>query len=181
MTARRLPSRYHPALVALHWLLAVLLLFMLGMGTFSLANMPNTAPEKLFALRGHMVFGLAVLVLTLARLALRLRTPRPAPAGSGHPLLDRLARMAHPALYALVILMAASGIALAAMAGLPGIVFGGAGSLPESFSAFLPRTAHGVIAKLLLVLIGLHVAAALYHQLGRRDGLMSRMGFGRKA
>lgn len=57
------PSRYHPALVALHWLLAAGLLFALGMGTLSLKELPNASPEKLFALRGHMVFGVALLVL----------------------------------------------------------------------------------------------------------------------
>jgi cytochrome b561 len=38
---------------------------------------------------------------------------------------------------------------------------------------------HAVTARVMLVLIGLHVLAALYHQLVQRDGLLSRMVSGR--
>ena len=40
-------NRYHTALVLLHWLLAVLLVLALVMGSQVLAELPNTAPEKL--------------------------------------------------------------------------------------------------------------------------------------
>ncbi len=175
------PSRYHPALVALHWLLAVLLIVALAMGTFWLTAIPNSSPEKLFALRGHMIVGMLILVLMLIRLVVRLVTARPVAAVTGNPLLDKLAVAAHYAFYVLVIVMAGSGLATSIQAGLPDIVFGGSGApLPESFKVFAPRLAHGVIAKLLMALIALHVAAALYHQLVRKDGLFSRMWFGRR-
>ncbi len=38
--------------------------------------------------------------------------------------------------------------------------------------------AHGVIATLLGLLIAAHVAAGLYHQFIRKDGLFGRMWFG---
>jgi len=177
----RAVERYHPALVVLHWLLAAALLFALAMGTLSLKEIPNASPDKLFALRGHMAFGVALLALTLVRLAVRSLTRRPPPAATGSALLDRLARVVHGALYLAVILMAASGIALAVQAGLPGIVFGGSGApLPESFAAFAPRRAHGLLAQLLLVLVAIHVLAALWHHFVRRDGLLGRMAFGRR-
>lgn len=181
-TAGATPAvRYHPALVVLHWLLAAALLFVLAMGTLSLREIPNTSPDKLFALRGHMAFGVALLVLTLVRLAVRAGTRRPPPAATGSALLDRLGPFAHGALYVAVVLMAASGIALALQAGLPGIVFGGTGApLPESFASFTPRKAHGLLAKLLMVLIAVHVAGALYHQFVRRDGLLGRVSLGRR-
>lgn len=174
------PTRHHPALVVLHWLLAVLLVVALAMGTLSLQNLPNSSPDKVFALRGHMIAGGLILVLMLARLVLRLRTRRPAAVSTGHPALDRLAPAMHAALYGLVFVMAGSGIGMAVLAGLPAIVFGGVGSLPANFDALLPRAVHGAAAALLMALIALHVAAALYHQFVRRDGLMSRMGFGRR-
>ncbi|MEO0931222.1 MAG: cytochrome b/b6 domain-containing protein [Pseudomonadota bacterium] len=40
--------------------------------------------------------------------------------------------------------------------------------------------AHGFIALLLVALIVLHIAAALYHQVVLKDGLMRRMWFGRR-
>ena len=60
----------------------------------------------------------------------------------------------------------------------PGIVFGGVGNRPVNVDALPPRAVHGIVAKLLMLAIGLHIAAALCHQFVRRDGLLSRMGFG---
>jgi cytochrome b561 len=173
-------EKYHPVLVALHWLLAALVVFMLVMGMASLEEIPNSSPDKLFALRGHMVIGITILALMLVRLVVRFSTRRPPAATTGHPLLDRAAALAHYGLYALVILMAASGVATALSAGLPDIVFGGSGKpLPESFAAFPARTVHGIVASLLAFLVLVHIIAALWHHFVRRDGLLRRMSFSR--
>lgn len=174
------PNRYHPAMVTLHWLLALMLIVALGMGAFALKTVPNNSPDKIGALQVHMIAGGLILLLTLLRLFVRLKTTHPAPAATGNALLDRLAPATHWSLYLLVFLMAGSGIAMAVLAGLPGIVFGGVGSLPLNFDALPPRTVHGIVAKLLMLAIGLHLAAALYHQFIRRDRLLSRMGFGQR-
>jgi len=54
------------------------------------------------------------------------------------------------------------------------------GDLPADFWAFPVRTVHFMISRALMALIALHVAAALYHTLIRRDGLLGRMLFGRR-
>lgn len=175
------PMKYHPALIALHWLLAFMIVLSLCMGSVVLKELSNASPGKLAALRGHMLAGISILALMLARLVVRLRTAKPAPASLGNPMLDGLKVATHYGLYALVILMAASGIALSQQAGLPGAVFGGSGAaLPESFGAFSARLAHGLVAKALVALVALHALAALYHHLVRRDGLLLRMGFGNR-
>ena len=56
-------SRYHPLLVALHWLLAVLILAALAVGFLALANMPNADPAKIAVLRWHMAGGMLILAL----------------------------------------------------------------------------------------------------------------------
>ncbi|RVT82204.1 cytochrome b [Rhodobacteraceae bacterium CCMM004] len=171
--------RYHPALVLLHWLIAVLLFAALGIGWLVLSEIPNSDPGKLTVLRAHMIAGAVLLILTVVRLAVRRRTAHPPPAESGHPLLDTLAVAMHWALYAAVLAMIGSGIALSAAAGLPEVVFFGSGAaLPADFDAYAARTVHGAVATLLGVLILGHVAAALYHHLIRRDGLLRRMWFG---
>jgi cytochrome b561 len=71
------PSRYHPALVSLHWLLALLIMLAMGMSTFVLKEIPNTSPDKLGALQGHMLMGLAIGALMMVRLIVRLRTSHP--------------------------------------------------------------------------------------------------------
>jgi cytochrome b561 len=173
-------GRYHPLLVSLHWLLAIMIVFSLGMGMFALKEIANSSPDKILALRVHMIAGILILVFTLVRFAVRFIASRPDPATTGNGLLDKIAVITHYGLYLLVILMAASGTAMSLQAGLPAIVFGGSDTpLPESFAIYAPRLAHGVISKLLLALATLHALAALYHQFVRRDKLLSRMWFGR--
>ncbi len=117
--------RYHPALVALHWISAVLILVALATGTFWLKTTPNSSPDKIAQLAAHMALGIAILVLTVGRVAVRNITPLPERANAGHVLLDRLAVATHYGLYAAIILMAVSGIVTAAVADLPAVVFGG--------------------------------------------------------
>ncbi len=174
-----LPTRYHPALVALHWVLALALGLALVMGTFSLAELSNASPAKIGALRGHMIVGIAIGALMLVRLLTRMRTTRPAPAD--HAGLDKLRGVVHAGLYLAVFLMAASGAATAWQAGLPDIVFGGNGAaLPESFAHLWSRAVHGWMAKVIAALVVLHVIGALFHQFGLRDRLLARMWFGRR-
>ncbi|HET9471399.1 MAG TPA: cytochrome b/b6 domain-containing protein, partial [Usitatibacter sp.] len=176
------PTRYHPILVALHWGLALFIVAALVLGMFVLKEIPNSSPDKLEALRAHMLGGMAILALMIARLVVRLSTARPERATTGVPALDRLAAISHYGFYGLVILMAGTGLATAYLADLFRIVLGHSGApLPESFLAFPTRVLHGYIAKLLAGLIALHVAAALYHQYGRKDGLLGRMAFGRRS
>lgn len=173
-------DRYHPALVVLHWLLALLLVFALAMGTFVLQSIPNTSPDKLAALQGHMIGGGLILVLMLVRLAVRWRTARPPAVSTGNALIDRVAPLVHAMLYLLVFVMAGSGIAMSVGADLPGIVFQSRGALPPDFSHLPTRALHGFVAQLLIALIALHALAALYHQFIRRDGLIGRMRLGRR-
>lgn len=174
------PTRYHALLISLHWLLAALTLLMLLYGAIVMAHMPNESAEKIPTLRWHMSIGFTIFVLTLIRLVVRLKTDKPAAATTGHALLDKLAPLAHGLLYLLVVLMVGSGIAISAAAGLPDIVFGASGTpLPHSLMIYPARVVHEIVAKAFLLVIVLHIAAALYHQLILKDGLMRRMRFGK--
>jgi cytochrome b561 len=174
-----LVSRYHPLLVVLHWILAVLVIAALALGALVMAKIPNTDPMKVEALRSHLIGGTLILVLMLARLVLRLRTEHPAAASARHPLLDRIAWVSHRLLYVAAIGMPVSGLILALQSRLPWILFGG-GKLPADFWVYSFRTVHYVFSRLLMMLIALHVAGALYHTLLLRDGLLGRMFFGRR-
>ena len=174
-------KRYHPILVILHWALAIMIIGGLIMGGFVLSETPNSDPFKMTALTAHMSMGMLILVLMIVRLMFRLFTKKPQAADIGNAMLNKSADMAHWAFYAVVIAMCASGIAIANAAGLPAIIFGGSGEpLPANFNDIPPRMAHGVIAKILGLLILSHVAAALYHQFVRKDGLLGRMWFGNR-
>lgn len=172
-----MPLRYHPLLVALHWLLALLVIGALVHGGVIMDAIPNDDPGKRGYYVFHMALGMTVLVLTLVRVAVRLTTAHPAPAPTGSVFLDRIAPLAHWALYVAVIGMAVSGIVLAQTSGL-GDALASQGEIPTRFRGYPARTAHGLLANLLILLIVLHFAAALWHQIVRRDGLMARMWFG---
>lgn len=175
-------TRYHPALVALHWLLAVLIILALVAGNVLLDAMPNSDPAKIDGLRSHMTIGLAILVLMIIRLTLHVFTAKPKPVDTGMKLINLGGKAAHWVLYILVFAMCASGIAIANITGLPDIVFAGSGAaLPATFDDIAPRVGHGVISKLLILVILAHLAAALWHHFLRKDGLLSRMWFGKRS
>ncbi|WP_136656453.1 cytochrome b/b6 domain-containing protein [Nitratireductor sp. XY-223] len=174
-------NRYHPLLVVLHWLVAIMILISLIVGGPMLADMKNSDPQKITALTGHMIWGLCIGGLMLARLAIRVFTRKPPLADTGHPTLNFGTQVAHAALYVLVFAMVASGLGIAFSADVFAIAFGGSdAALPASFNDIAARTAHGIVATLLLLLIALHVLGWAYHQFVRQDRLMGRMWFGRK-
>ena len=171
-------SRYHPLLVVLHWLLALLVPSALVLGTEVMAKIPNDSPAKIDALRGHMAGGVLILTLMLLRFLVRSRTALPPPATSGSSLLDRLARVSHYALYVGVIGMALAGLVLAIQSGIIAILVGEPAQIPRDFWVYNARLAHYLISRFLLLLIALHIAGALHHILVRKDGLLRRMWFG---
>lgn len=172
------PKRYHPLLVTLHWLVVILVFALFVVGK-SISRLPNDA-EKLTPLALHMSVGILTLVAIVFRFVMRMRLPRPTHASTGNALLDWVGKIVHYALYALVFLMAVSGLSLSIQAGLAPIVFGGSGTpLPMDFYDFAARALHGFIAPALLVTILLHVGAAFYHQLALKDNLLARMWYGK--
>ena len=173
-------SRYHPLLVTLHWLLAVLIIAALALGALVMVKVPNTDPMKIETLRHHMTGGFLILVLMLVRLLVRARTSHPTAAPTGHWALDRLAWLSHRVFYGAVLGMAGSGLIMALQTGLLSIALTGEGALPADFWEFPIRTVHYLLSRLLMGLISLHVAGALYHTLILKDGLLRRMIFGRR-
>ncbi|MEW6241852.1 MAG: cytochrome b/b6 domain-containing protein [Chloroflexota bacterium] len=171
------PKRYHPLMVTLHWLVVIMVfaLFVVGKSMSRLSN----DDAKLPSLAIHMSVGIITLVVIVFRFAMRMRLPKPTHASTGNGLLDWFGKAVHYALYALVFLMAVSGLSLSAQAGLTRIVFSGVGSLPADFFDFTARALHGYIAPALLLLVLLHIGAAFYHQLFIKDKLFSRMWYGK--
>jgi cytochrome b561 len=82
----------------------------------------------------------------------------------------------HSLLYVAILVLAASGIATLILSGAIPAILSGA-PLPD-FAGLLPRVTHGLVGRLLLVLLAAHIGAALWHQFIRRDRLLSRMGIG---
>lgn len=175
---KTIPTRYSPLMVTLHWLTVILVFAAIVFGKI-MTRLPNDDAAKLTLLAIHMLLGITMLVVIVVRFIARMKSPRPAYASTGSVFLDGLGKFAHYALYLFVFLIALSGFSLSIQAGLPAIVFGGAGSLPADFFDFAARALHGFIAPVLFLLILLHVGGAFYHQLFLKDRLFSRMGYGK--
>lgn len=159
-------TRYHPLLVVLHWLMAVLVILSLVSG--------GIAP-----LAFHVASGAAILFLLLMRVATRLRVGVPRPVDT-RGLQARLAHWMHLGLYALLFGVLASGIGLAVQADLPQVM-SGAKPHGASLAASPMYAAHAALTVLLKIAVAIHLLAALWHQFVRRDRLFARMWFGRRA
>ena len=238
------PKRYHPALVTLHWLMAVLVFVNLYLGIFTFEDrgggMNFQTLNTLVAI--HMAVGVTIIVLLVARFVLRLRTGHPDDANAGRPFLSILSKVVHYGLYLAVLAVTVLGLVFSLQSGrfqtaflgaksqfgippgagfpppgdnsslqqgvppaggdaqgsggtigqAPGASQGGQGRRggfrpggpegeggPGGFFSLL--RIHELAAYLLLALVGLHVAAALYHQILRKDNLLARMGYGQRA
>ena len=174
-----LVTRYHPLLVGLHWLLAVMIIGVLPFGFLVLAPMPNTDPSKILLLMLHMAGGLFIFGLMTLRFVVRMSTARPPPQTIGNETADKLAPVTHYGFYVLVLLMVVTGLSTAIIAGLyKSVVLRTGDALPADFGVLRTFQAHGLLAFILTLFILLHIAAALYHQFVRHDGLLRRMWFG---
>lgn len=172
------PKRYHPVHVVIHWLMALLVFMMLGVGKFAMPGVSPDDPQKVMMLQSHTYIGGGIALLLIIRLVLRFTTKRPAPADAGNAFLNLVAKATHFLLYLLLIGMAVSGLGMYQLANLPA-VFGGAQPYPPDFFDYLPRGGHGLISWLLLLLVALHFGAAMYHQFIKKDDLLARMWFGK--
>ena len=161
---------------ALHWIMALCLLAMLFIGV----GMVSTIMPKYLALVSiHKPLGIAILVLALIRVAVRLRYGAPSlPADLPEPM-KLAARLSHYALYLLMVAMPLIGWGMLSAAAYPVVLFGGVhlpAILPQSDSLHaLLWDAHFYLAFGFFALILLHVAAALFHALVRRDGVFDTM------
>lgn len=106
----------------------------------------------------HNWGGLAIIVLMLGRLALRLWVGVPTPGGGRKGLAARLARGVHFAFYTVLITEGVTG-AIATYLWWP------------------MSAAHVILFDALLVLVTIHVAAALWHKFVLKDAVMRGMGF----
>lgn len=175
MSLKSTSSHYGSVAIAIHWTsaAAILFAFAAGLTAANIGDQTRTGPILL----AHISIGLLVLLLTLLRIAWWLladRRPAPHPGQPGWQMA--LASVVHVAIYATILLMGASGVATIILSdALPHLI---AGTPLPDFSTLPPRIAHGIFARLLLALLVLHIAAALYHQFVRGDRLLSRMGIG---
>jgi cytochrome b561 len=174
MSLKSTPTRYGATAIALHWTSAAAVVILLASGVVASNAVDGPAPGLILT---HAALGVLALVLTLVRIVWWLvfdRRPQPSEMPGWQ---KNLASAVHGLLYLSLLVMGASGIATLALSGAVPALLSGA-PLPD-LSHLVPRAVHGVVSKLLLVLLAAHIGAAIYHQVVMRDHLLARMGLGR--
>ncbi|GJD48637.1 Cytochrome b561 [Methylobacterium crusticola] len=169
-------KRFTPVQRLLHWSMAACILAMLFIGVGMVSTI---TPAYLTLVSIHKPLGLAILVLALLRLGVRLRSGAP-PLPADLPAPMRLAaHLSHYALYGLMLAMPLLGWGMLSAAAYPVVLFDGVrlpAILPQSESLHtLLWRAHVCLAFAFFGVILMHVGAALFHALVRRDGVFEAM------
>lgn len=164
----------------IHWAMALGIIAMLGLGLYIEDMEPSLDNLWLYGL--HKSVGLTLLALVMVRIVWHRVSPPPAPLSGVAVWQMRLARGAHGMLYLLMVAVPVTGWVASAASGLDVVWWGWT----------LPRVApvselwetvgfvlHGGLTKLLIGVVALHVAGALWRAFGHRDGTLRRMAGGR--
>lgn len=164
-TRRSRPHAYSRVQIALHWAAVLLVLgqyvtsgAIVRTHSLHMIGQRQNSTDLILHLL-HNRLGLLLVAVMLARLAWRLwaGVPRGTLPAGGWPA--RLARLVHAAFYAVLVTEGASGAV-------------------ASYLWWPASRLHVVLFKILLGLITVHVAAALWHQLVLKDGTLRRMAPG---
>ena len=168
--------KYSRPLRALHWLVDLaVLIAVAAIEVLDFFPKGSAGRAALFML--HQTAGLSVLALMVLRLLARVATQAPPPV-PGTPLIQLAARLTHGALYALMVGMPLLGLLALAWGGKPIQPFGL--DLPLAVAqdktlAHLAKEVHESGATLVYIAVGLHAAAALWHEFILKDRLLRRM------
>lgn len=162
MSQVNVDTSYSPLQKILHW--GVLALCITQFITGPKITESNLAQHGLghsawvgLAHKGHAVIGIGIFLLILLRLFLRWRGgSKTAATNNTLPWQKIIARINHAALYALLLILPITGYA--AM-----YVWRSAGSI------------HTFLINVSLILVALHVIAALWHQFIMKDNLLMKM------
>ncbi|MGY4532083.1 cytochrome b561 [Pseudomonas sp. TE3786] len=170
-------ARYGRTSRYLHWLMAglVILAYLLieGRGWF-----PKGSALKTLFVQGHFWVGLVVLALVLPRLLARLRSPAPLVHPPLKPMVQLASRLTHLALYGFLLIQPLMGLAIVLLER-GGIPLGGL-TIASPFALNKPlahsvEAAHVFVGTAFYYVIGVHIAAALWHHFYLRDTVLKRM------
>ncbi len=170
-------ERYTPAAIALHWIVALLILANLALGLYTV-DLP-LSPAKLRNFSYHKWIGVTVFMLAAARLLWRLGHAPPALPAAMPAWERRTAGFTHALLYFLFFAAPLTGWLFSSAAGFQ-TVYLGVVPIPDLLSkdkalADALKLAHKSINYTLAAVIVLHAAAALKHHFIDRDDVLRRM------
>jgi len=160
-------EKYHPFLRVLHWIVGPLIIIMLALGWCMENLLGKEDPIRPAAFDLHKSIGVVLLLLILMRIATRLSTAVPPLPGTMHPLIRISAKVTHYIIYVLMVLMPLTGYGMTNSFGYPVKLFG----LPcpkifpdDKAMGGIFRECHKIFGYALMILVTLHITAAIYHR-----------------
>lgn len=167
--------RYNGVARALHWVIALMIMFNLasGIGGEAIEDIWNPIPI-------HKATGILILLLSLARIGWRLTWTMPEWPTTMSSAQRLIAKLTHLGFYALMLLVPLTGWIMSSAGKWPITMYGlfDWPKLPvikDSPLAEAAHEGHEVLGFLLLGLVVLHVAAALHHHFVVKDNVLRRM------
>ncbi len=162
----------------LHWVIAALVLMMIPAGLIMVQEgLSRSLQNTLFIF--HKNFGVVVLLLVIARAIYRWLRPPPPMPDHMPGWQQRIAGATHAALYGLLFVMPLAGYVRVRAGGFPIEALDAIGVpalVPRSDAlAAFAKSVHYFGGLAIMAIILMHVGAALYHAVIRRDGVFSRM------
>lgn len=181
MGLRNSPEAFGLISRVIHWVMAALILGQLALGLRLETLQPGLANLWLFGL--HKSLGMTVLALALLRLVWHRVSPPPPPLGAASALANRAARAAHHLLYLLMLAIPLTGWGASSATGLDVLVFDRwvippIAPVSERWET-LGFAAHGLLARLLMLVLLAHVLGAL-KRAHAGDGTLKRMVLGHR-
>lgn len=175
MQWRNSSERYGAVAQFLHWGMFVLIALNF-IGGEVMGELPKKTAIRGFAFDAHETLGLIVLFLLFLRISWKMANPAPVEPGPGWQ--RNAARIAHALLYVLLVAIPITGYVMVNAKGHHAAFF--AWDVPSLVAkdeslARAVEDVHEVLANALLVLVAVHVAAALWHHVIERDGVLRRM------
>lgn len=178
-------QRYNSVAKTLHWLIAIAIIGLLVMGKV-MVDLPRDDPGKFELYQLHKSAGLTVLFLSVLRLLWRFQYRAPALPATMKTWERFAAQATHVAFYVLMFAIPLSGWAMTSTSssGVPTLWFGvfEVPSLPGLDGSHemhdvheSAEEAHELLGNLTILLLILHVGAALKHHFWDRDDVLRRM------
>jgi cytochrome b561 len=175
-------TEYGPVAKALHWLTVLFVIAAWALGTFG--DDLSEGPARDAGLVMHIWIGLTILLLAVVRIPWHIANPPPkiVPTEFARWLVewtDPASRIMHYALYALLVLVPAFGIAQQFARGHSLPIFGLA-DIPSPWIADKAlagnlKEVHEILANLLVILALFHMTATLLHHRVFGDSTLRRM------
>lgn len=175
---------------AIHWAMAGLILFQLGLG-FYMTNIVEDLLAQFRLTQTHKSWGFVVFVLALVRIAWRLANRAHPPLPVGTPRWQvRAASASHGLLYALMVTLPLSGWVMSAasptqdLLNIQNMVFGWF-AMPDPWVPGVKwiedaaNAVHNLSALLMALILVVHAGAAIKHHLVDRDAVLARMTWGK--